>query len=60
MKFYEIGVGTDFTVDDNPTVYTKVKEERISCCKVKVNAIQKDNSENQVFKPMTEVKVVNS
>lgn len=60
MKFYEIGVGTNFKIADDPNVYTKVKEERITCCKVKVNAVQQDNNEEKVFKPMQEVEVINN
>ena len=29
MKFYEIGVGTDFNVEGKDGTFTKVKEERI-------------------------------
>lgn len=60
MKFYEIGVGTDFTEENSDVVYTKVKEQRISCCKVKVNAVNKDTKEEKVFKPMTTVVPTNA
>jgi hypothetical protein len=59
MKFYEIGVGTDFNVEGKDGTFTKVKEERISCCKIKANALQKDTSDQVVFKPMQEVQVIN-
>jgi hypothetical protein len=59
MKFYEIGVGTDFNVEGQEKTFTKVKEERISCCKVKVNALDKDTGDQVVFKPMQEVQVIN-
>lgn len=58
MKFYEVGVGTDFKTPNDNTVYTKVQEERISCCKVKLNAINKTTNESIVFKPMDDVEVV--
>ena len=58
MKFYEVGVGTDFQKANDTTIYTKVKEERISCCKVKCNAINKQTNESIVFKPMDDIEVV--
>lgn len=61
MKFYKLSVGTKFTVAEHPdVVFVKVKEERISCCKVKVNAVNDATKENIVFKPMQDVTVVNS
>lgn len=61
MKFYEIPVGTKFTVQDHQnTVFSKVKEERISCCKVKVNALNESTQEQIVFKPMQDVEVVDN
>lgn len=60
MKFYEIGVGSDFTVPNKNTVYTKVKEQRITCCKVKLNAVEKDTQKEIVFKPMQEVEPKNA
>jgi hypothetical protein len=59
MKFYEIGVGTNFSVEGQEHTFTKVKEERITCCKVKVNALNKETGDEVVFKPMQEVQVIN-
>lgn len=59
MKFYEIPVDTEFTIANDENVYKKVKEQRISCCKVKVNAINIKSTEAMVFKPMQEVLLTN-
>lgn len=59
MKFYEIPVDSTFTVDDSSEQYIKVKEERISCCKVKCNAKKVSDNSEVVFKPMQSVEVVN-
>lgn len=59
MKFYEISVDTEFTIANDENIYKKVKEQRVSCCKVKVNAINVKSTEDMVFKPMQEVSPTN-
>lgn len=45
MKFHELQVGDKFTVGDQPgVVYTRIKDNRISCCSVK-NATDPNNKE---------------
>jgi hypothetical protein len=54
MKFFELAVGDKFK--HNGLIYEKVKEERISCCKVGKNAIlYGDNASKMVFKPLEDV-----
>ena len=57
MKFHELQVGDRFTVADQPgVVYTRINDNRISCCKV-FNAQNPENK--QVFiVPASEVEKV--
>lgn len=54
-KFMDVDVGAQFKIGD--INYTKIQDERISCCKVN-NAVKSDdpNSKIQVL-PITEVEV---
>lgn len=56
-KFYEVPVGTNFTLqgEDNNVVYQKIKEKRITCCKVDYNAKELASGNTVVFKPMRKV-----
>ena len=54
MKFFELAVGDKFTLAG--IIYEKVKEERISCCKVGKNAVvYGDDTSKFVVKPLEEV-----
>jgi hypothetical protein len=59
MKFYEIPLDVKFRVLATNEEYKKIKEERITCCKVKHNAIKLSNNEHVVIKPMEQVEVIN-
>lgn len=60
MKFFELSVGDKFVY--NSVEHIKVKEERISCCKVGCNAkLTSDANSKVVIKPLEEVtKVVDN
>jgi hypothetical protein len=58
MKFYEIPLESKFKILSNNEECKKIKEERISCCKVKHNAIRLSTNENIVVKPMEEVELI--
>ena len=58
MKFYEVPLDTVFKIPNSEDQYQKVKEERISCCKVKRNAKKLDDESDVVFRPMQDVEVV--
>lgn len=60
MKFFELSVGDKFVY--NSTEHVKVKEERVSCCKVGCNAkLTGDINSKVVVKPLEEVtKVVDN
>lgn len=54
MKFFELAVGEEFLLND--VKHVKVKEERISCCKVGCNAkVVGDEASKVVVKPLDEV-----
>lgn len=54
MKFFELAVGDKFKCEG--LMYVKVKEERVSCCKVGKNAIlYGDDSSKIVMKPLQDV-----
>jgi hypothetical protein len=54
MKFFELAVGDKFLY--NGIIHEKVKEERISCCKVGKNAIvYGDSTSKVVLKPLEDV-----
>ena len=61
MRFYEIPLDVKFRLvsDAKKEELKKVKEERISCCKVKHNAVKIASNEYVVIKPMEEVEVIN-
>ena len=53
MKFYELAVGEKFTSNGNE--FTKIPEERVSCCQIKWNAENSVTKEKVVVKPMENV-----
>jgi hypothetical protein len=54
MKFFELKVGDKFVY--NNVEHVKVKEERVSCCKVGCNArLTSDPNPKVVIKPLEEV-----
>jgi hypothetical protein len=54
MKFFELAVGDEFVLND--VKHVKVKEERISCCKVGCNAkIVGDEASKVVVTPLQDV-----
>lgn len=59
MKFFELAVGDHFKYGGGPVVHVKVKEERISCCKVGKNAIVYGVEDSKVVvSPLEEVEKV--
>lgn len=57
MKFFELAVGDHFRY--NTMEYVKVKEERISCCKVGKNAVlYGSTNSSEVVKPLEEVEKI--
>lgn len=56
MKFYELAVGEKFTA--NGSEFTKIPEERISCCQIKWNAENNTSKDKVVMKPMDDVERV--
>lgn len=54
MKFFELVIGDEFMLND--VKHVKVKEERISCCKVGCNAkIVGDDASKVVVTPLQDV-----
>lgn len=54
MKFFELAVGDKFIF--NGIIHEKVKEERVSCCKVGRNAVIYGNDSSKVvIKPLEDV-----
>jgi|694.fasta_scaffold54503_3 hypothetical protein len=53
-QFIDIEVNSVFVLDD--LEYTKIGEERLSCCKV-LNAIRNDTKEKVMILPLQRVKV---
>lgn len=59
MKFFELAVGDEFLFND--IKHVKVKEERISCCKVGCNAKLADDPNSKiVITPLQEVTKVDA
>ena len=59
MKFHELSVGEKFKF--NIQEFTKVPEERISCCKIKFNCQNCGTGDRVVLNPLDDVeKVVNN
>jgi hypothetical protein len=55
QKFMDIAIGSVFTFENNK--YTKIPEQRISCCSV-MNAVSTTNAEQKVnILPLIEVEV---
>lgn len=55
--FHEISVGQKFSVDG--VQYEKVQEERISCCKIKRNAIKLDDNTGAVIGARQSIDLIN-
>lgn len=55
MQFKELAINDVFVKQGQNAQYTKVPEERVSCCKVKCNAKRKMDSADAVFRPLDEV-----
>ena len=54
MKFFELAIGDRFTIDEDE--YVKVKEEKLTCCKIKLNAKKMTNGVHDVvIKPLQDV-----
>jgi len=56
MKFFELKVGDKFNLNNDEQLYVKVKEEKLTCCKIKLNA-KKVGSPNEdiIIKPLQDV-----
>lgn len=52
--FKDLNVGEKFSY--NNEIYTKVEDERVSCCKV-LNAVKETNNEKVMITPLQEVQV---
>lgn len=52
--FKDLNIGEKFSY--NNEIYTKVEDERISCCKV-LNALKEINNEKVMITPLQEVQV---
>jgi hypothetical protein len=55
--FYEIPVNQKFSVDG--VQYQKVQEERISCCKIKRNAVKLDDNTGAVIGAKQAIEIIN-
>lgn len=55
MLFKDLAINDVFVKEGQNAQYVKVAEVRISCCKVRVNAIRKTNNQEVVFKPLDKV-----
>lgn len=58
MRFYEVPLNSVFKITSTQEQYKKIKEERITCCKIKHNALKLSSNENVVIRPMEEVELV--
>lgn len=56
MKFKDLKINDVFVKDGQTTKFTKVPEERISCCKIGCNAKAVEGGQCAVFRPLDEVK----
>lgn len=55
MQFKDLNNGDVFIKQGKSAEYTKVPEQRISCCKVKCNAKRNTDNAEIVFRPLDEV-----
>lgn len=55
-RFVDIAVGTKFKVENKE--YTKIQDERISCCKLFNAVLSADPTKKHFIVPITEVEVV--
>ena len=55
MKFKDLSVNDTFVRQGQTLEYTKVPEERVSCCKVGCNAKAVITGQCEVFRPLDEV-----
>jgi len=53
MKFHELAVGDYFKFNNQE--YQKIKEIRVSCCKIKENCQLTNGGEKRVLKPLDDV-----
>ena len=56
MFFHELKVGDKFI--SNNVEFIKVKEQKISCCKIKCNAKKTEDQTDAIFKPKDTVEKV--
>lgn len=56
MKFHELAVGEKFKFND--AEFTKIPEERVSCCKIKWNCENVSTGEKIVLKPLDQVEKI--
>jgi len=57
QRFADLQVGTVFVLND--TEYVKIKDERISCCKLFNATLSTDSNQKHFIVPVTEVEVQN-
>jgi hypothetical protein len=57
QRFADLSVGTIFVL--NGTEYVKIKDERISCCKLFNATLSTDSKQKHFIVPITEVEVQN-
>lgn len=55
-RFVDIGVGTKFSFEGKE--YIKIKDERITCCKVNNAVLATDTNNKTMIIPVSEVTVV--
>lgn len=55
MKFKDLKIDDVFVKSGDSKQYVKVKEQRITCCKVKLNCKTVEGNSTAVFKPLDEV-----
>ena len=55
-RFVDIAIGTKFSFEGND--YIKIKDERITCCKVNNAVLAADTNQKTMIVPVSEVTVV--
>lgn len=56
MKFHELAVGEQFKFNNQE--FTKIPEQRVSCCKIKHNCENISTGEKVVLKPLDDVEKI--
>jgi len=56
VRFVDIAVGTKFTFEEKE--YVKIKDERITCCKVNNAALASDTNKKTMIIPVSDVNVI--